>query len=420
MSIPLDRLYHYIENIAKEINEDVVIYRFWPHGSKNLENLEELVGTLSWVEKTLKLNITCHDQEVLSYGLQTNNFTKILESLSLLDYKIHNLIKTPTANDIICLLHSEKRSDHVLKYQNHQCVPVYYWSHALISLDWFRFAQHVQQKKNIKKLFLIYNRAWSGTREYRLRFSELLIKLDLHLHCRTTVNPIEPELGIHYELHRFKNPVWRPSTVLENFFPVSNARSHYSADFDIKDYEATDIEVVLETLFDDSRLHLTEKSLRPIACGQPFILAGTYGSLEYLRSYGFKTFGDIWDERYDQVEDPEERLMRIADLLKQISNWMPAVRERKMAQARAIADYNKKHFFSEKFFKHVTEELKINLTAGINEIASVTNFQPFIDRWKHRLSIKEVRDYLENPEPDRHPGFPALDQVNFVLDTLKN
>jgi hypothetical protein len=33
MSIPLDRLYHYIENIAKEIRgDDVLIYRFYPHG----------------------------------------------------------------------------------------------------------------------------------------------------------------------------------------------------------------------------------------------------------------------------------------------------------------------------------------------------------------------------------------------------
>ena len=73
------------------------------------------------------------------------------------------------------------------------------------------------------------------------------------------INPIEPELGIHYDLHEFKNSIWRPNVVLENFFPISSAKSHYSADFDIEDYESTDIEVVLETLFDDSRIQLTEK-----------------------------------------------------------------------------------------------------------------------------------------------------------------
>ena len=254
----------------------------------------------------------------------------------------------------------------MIKYQNNRCIPVYYWSHALIALDWFRYAQHVRQKKTIKKTFLIYSRAWSGTREYRLGFAESLVLAGLHDHCQTTVNPIDPELGIHYELHDFKNPVWKPQTVLENFFPTSTAQSHYSADFDLVDYEATDIEVVLETLFDDSRLHLTEKSLRPIACGQPFILAGTQGSLEYLRSYGFKTFADIWDESYDKCVDPEERMTAITNLMTQIVGWPADVRKSKLEQAQTIAEYNRQYFFSQDFFDLIAQELTDNLALGIN------------------------------------------------------
>ena len=37
MSIPLDKLYHYLQDI---INEDIIIYRWFPHGSRNLENLK--------------------------------------------------------------------------------------------------------------------------------------------------------------------------------------------------------------------------------------------------------------------------------------------------------------------------------------------------------------------------------------------
>jgi hypothetical protein len=78
---------------------------------------------------------------------------------------------------------------------------VYYWSHGVIARDWFRYAQYVSQEKKINTTFLIYNRAWSGTREYRLRFAELLIHLNLQEHCKTSVNPVEPELGLHYNLH---------------------------------------------------------------------------------------------------------------------------------------------------------------------------------------------------------------------------
>ena len=43
MSIPLDRLYHYIHDVAEQVRGDyVLIYRFWPHGSKNIEDLSVL------------------------------------------------------------------------------------------------------------------------------------------------------------------------------------------------------------------------------------------------------------------------------------------------------------------------------------------------------------------------------------------
>ena len=421
MSIPLDRLYNYIENIAKEINTNVLIYRFWPHGSKKIENLEELTGPPNWSSLILNIHLTCHDQEPLNYEIKkfdtSRGLDKILHSLSLLDYSAHNLQKNKNIYNKMCLLHSEKRSDQLVRYQNHNCIPVYYWSHAVIALDWFRYAQHVTQQKQATKKFLIYNRAWAGTREYRLYFADLLIKLGLHDHCKTSVNAIEPELGIHYHQHQFKNPVWRPQTLIENYLPINKAQSYYSADFDIEDYEGTEIEVVLETLFDDARLHLTEKSLRPIACGQPFILAGTHGSLEYLHSYGFKTFGDIWDESYDLIEDPHKRLIKIVDLMKNIADWTPEQLASKMVHAQEIADYNKKHFFSKHFFDLVIKELTTNLSIGLSQVS--TDVESFISRWEHLLTFEEIINYLEITE-DPTFKIPKIEKINSILNYLRN
>jgi hypothetical protein len=420
MSIPLDRLYQYIDNIVKEITNNVLIYRFYPHGSKNFDDLGELHRS-SWEEYLSFTTLICYDQEPLDYDYYQSPPVPTQETNVINRLKIpRNNLKKITANlsKYYLLLHSEQRSVNLEKYQNDQFIPAYYWSHALISLDWFRFAQHLQQKKNVTKKFLIYNRAWSNTREYRLKFIELLIKLGLENHCQTSVNPVEPELGIHYDAHQFKNPAWRPNILLENYFPLSTAQSHYSADFDIEDYEATDIEVVLETLFDDGRLQLTEKSLRPIACGQPFILAGTHGSLEYLRSYGFKTFGDIWDERYDLVTDPKERLIRITELMQQIANWDQNKQEKKMTRARAIADYNKKHFFSKEFINQVVTELKNNLQSAIskhNKIDIADNVCEFIKKWKEWLLNEEMRSYLENNSKENYL-VPTIAQVeNFLI-----
>lgn len=403
MNIPLSRLYQYIESVSEKINGGrVIIYRFNPHGSKNIQDLSNLHQD-TWFEHTIHPNVWCHDQEPLDHEYYQKNTRQWSDELSNLLDKIAGKVEVKNLNynnDTIfskgLLLHSEQRSENLTKYeQDNELLPVYYWSHAVIARDWFRYAEHVEQRKQVACTFLIYSRAWSGTREYRLKFAELLIDLNLQKHCKTSVNPIEPELGIHYELHTFKNPRWRPETVLENYFPTSDAHSHYSADFDIGDYESTDIEVVLETLFDDSRLHLTEKSLRPIACGQPFMLAGTVGSLEYLRSYGFKTFGSIWGEYYDCIENPQERLVYIATTMRHIANWTPEERATKMAQAQTIADYNRQHFFSQEFFNRVTSELKTNLTSAFAILNSLHPNKQWIDRWSKIIDSEEFKQMPE-------------------------
>lgn len=401
MSVPLDRLYQYIESIAREVRQgNVIIYRFLPHGSKKIEDLSSINPTTTWYEWCTSPYIYCYDQEPLNYDLYENKeFTPAGTPVPYKNWLLAHGFKFKKLNirgdrgdlcdvhDRCVLLHSEQRSRNVELYRSNSFIPAYYWSHAIIARDWFRYAQYEKPQKNVTKKFLIYNRAWSGTREYRLKFSDHLINQDLVDHCKTSVNPIEPELGIHYDQHHFINKHWRPENVIERYFPISQAHSHYSADFDMMDYNATDIEIVLETLFDDKRLHLTEKILRPIACGQPFILAATHGSLAYLREYGFRTFAHLWDESYDFVEDPQERLIRIVELMKQIASWSPEVRENKMALARSIAEHNRQHFFSQEFSNLVVNELKVNLGNALQELTDTNTCQEYFELRKSAAQI---------------------------------
>ena len=417
MSIPLDRLYHFIESVAQDIFQDrVLIYRFYPHGSKNVENMTILTDE-DWQTCELSSSLYCNDQEPLDYQYYKTAKRKVLPLKFL---PLPHFLQDRTVYEKVLLLHSERQSTEVEKYQQDQFIPVYWWSHAVIALDWFRYAQHIKLKKQSKKTFLIYNRAWAGTREYRLRFAEILIHIGLRDFCQISINPVEPELGIHYDYHKFKNPSWRPQTVLEDHFPINGTSSHYSADFDADDYSATDIEVVLETLFDDDRLHLTEKSLRPLALGQPFILASTAGSLEYLRNYGFKTFGSIWDESYDLVTDPEQRLYAITDLMAQIVNAPLEIRERKLIQAREIADYNRKHFFSPEFFNQVIDELTANLTSAINEVKHTTNYQGWLDRWNKYLSDPDILEYVTTQSNTKLLNILAIDYIKSLINSKLN
>ena len=417
MSIPLDRLYHFVESVAQDIFQDrVIIYRFYPHGSKNVEDMTPLKDE-NWQITQLSPALYCNDQEPLDYQYYK---TVKRQGRHPTFVPFPHFLNSRTLYKKVLLLHSERQSVNVKQYQQDQFIPVYWWSHAVIALDWFRYAEHVKLKKQSKKTFLVYNRAWAGTREYRLRFAELLIQLNLQDSCQTTVNPVEPELGIHYDCHKFKNPAWQPQTVLENHFPTNATPSHYSADFDADDYNATDIEIVLETLFDDDRLHLTEKSLRPIALAQPFVLAATAGSLAYLHSYGFKTFGSVWDESYDDIQDPEQRLYAITDLMAQIDNWGPPVREKNLAEARAIADHNQQHFFSQEFFNLVTGELTANLTTALVDVEFTKNYQDWIDRWEHLLSDPDVLECVTNESNLLQVTLPAIDSIKTLINHKLN
>jgi hypothetical protein len=396
MSIPLNQIYNYLDKINNEIYKDsILIYHFRPHGSKKIQDLTGLhnwYSSLDYFAKVHYADMIVHDQEPLNYAQYCSNdiidyiCSKYIDvtrpfiwpitndtsphELKIIEvYKELNL-RFATGNpfsvfDLTLLVHSEKNSAELEIYEKNNFIGVYWWCHAVIARDWFRYYQYVEQEKKVNKTFLIYNRAWSGTREYRLKFIELLIRAELKNQCQTNINATEPELGIHYTLHNFDNPQWRPDIVLEDYFSPSKFGSNASGDIVLDDYESTDIEVVLETLFDDSRQQLTEKALRPIAAAQPFILVSTAGSLEYLRSYGFKTFGDLWNEQYDLVADPKERLIKIIEVMQQIANWDSATRIDKMTQAQAIADYNKKLFFSEEWQASIVNEYKTNFSTAM-------------------------------------------------------
>jgi hypothetical protein len=61
---------------------------------------------------------------------------------------------------------------------------------------------------------------------------------------------------------------------------------------------------------------LCEKSYRPIAAQHPFVMASTAGNLAYLRSQGFETFPELFDESYDDIADWRARMRRIVEIVR--------------------------------------------------------------------------------------------------------
>lgn len=416
MNIPLDRLYYYIEDIACEIfGNNVIIYRFWPHGSKNVDNL--VVLEPGNIKKVLSPEIYCNDQEPLNWKYYENSELsfhekfisqnqmmslqhKLFEQQGLIWEKNNFRHQNPTIWDKALVLHSEKNSQDVELYRKSDFIPVYYWTHAVLARDWFRYAEQISIKKHqITKTFLIYNRAWSGTREYRLKFMDLLIENNLISSCRTWFNQIDPDTKKYYRNHIFENSWYKPINVLEDFFESTLADSNCSADFDINDYNSTDFEIVLETLFSEDKIHLTEKILRPIALGQPFMLVSTPGSLKFLKDYGFKTFDSVIDENYDTVTDHTERLTCIVKVMKQIANWTDNQKADNLKKIKEITEYNKNYFFSKKFSNLILEELQNNLKNGLVELQADNTSKKYLDfrlRVHNNSDIKKILQSVRN------------------------
>jgi hypothetical protein len=380
MSVPLDRLYHYLDDC---VNHDLVIYGWTPHGSIKLEDLKP-IQNYSKFEFLNYPQLLCHDQEPLisnyyskdqiknvAKNLLFNQGLGVSQCDLLLDYHADQYIRGASACanqfDLTMLLHSEQHSTAVTWFSQNGFVPVYYWGHAIIAHDWFRYAEHDPNLNfdlsNIKQDFLVYNRAWSGTREYRLYFAQQLAMHDLTPHTQTAFAAVDN--NTHYVDHVFANKKFQIHMHnLEQLYPANTADSNSSADYCGSDYAACGIEIVLETLFDDSRWHLTEKTLRPIACGKPFILAATAGSLQYLRNYGFETFTGLIDDSYDTIANSQDRLDAIVQEMKRIASLAPDAKQVLYTKLHEIAQRNKQRFFNG-LFDQVIEEYKTNLDQAI-------------------------------------------------------
>ena len=84
-------------------------------------------------------------------------------------------------------------------------------------------------------------------------------------------------------------------------------------------YNDTCISLVVETAQYNPGWIVTEKSYKPCAFYHPMLIIGQPGSLEFLRSQGFESFDNLFDESYDREMDFEKRLHMIVKNLSQVS-----------------------------------------------------------------------------------------------------
>jgi hypothetical protein len=84
-----------------------------------------------------------------------------------------------------------------------------------------------------------------------------------------------------------------------------------------------------------------------------FIVASGQYYLHNLRSLGFQTFDKVIDERYDTIENLEQRMQAVCNTVKSLDGRDPAI--------AAIADHNYHHLLNTDWTGIMIENIKQNL-----------------------------------------------------------
>ena len=238
------------------------------------------------------------------------------------------------------VLHSEKNSKDLLKLQQQNITTLHWFSHAyLCSEFYFKHYQKLNMvtnyiKRPIRHKWMCVNRLIDGPRKYRLDF----------LNCIDTSKGIYSLLDKDPYTSRSLKEIYPNNAVKPNSF---DSHENHSAEIKVDEltpWNTSFLHIVSETVWQE-KIHFTEKVFKPIVLHQPFVVLQAPGSLAYLRSYGFKTFGDWWDESYDTIEDPDQRMQAIADIVDSIGAKSLEELETMRMEMASVLEHNFRHFY---------------------------------------------------------------------------
>jgi hypothetical protein len=356
---------------------------FWPWFQKNLPGVRIFAcdppgrsdpGSVIGYTKNSKDEynyIFFFDQEPIHLDIHADTFKKVRNyNLDIThDMSIPRPIKNGRIADAGYLVTSEYNSENVEHVCNQfRWKSLYYFFHGWAALDWYRgydrtFLIRPWAERTITKTFIAPNRIVAGERQHRLEMLYHIFKNRMthnHVSCPAVcpaenISVLDAVAPLETKYPDIKS-VFSAESLPMNFAGETDHPMH-SCWLSLFDQSAESLlYLVTETVATGRRHHLTEKTFKPIALGMPFVIVGTRGSLEYLRSYGFRTFDGIWDESYDLAED-DVRVQRISSLLRSLDELPAAAKQELFESAHEVIEHNWNHFYNGGFEAVLWKEL---------------------------------------------------------------
>jgi hypothetical protein len=123
--------------------------------------------------------------------------------------------------------------------------------------------------------------------------------------------------------------------------------------------------VVAETNAVNEFNFYTEKVVKPILGRRLFVAVAGQGYLQRLRSFGFKTFGEVIDESYDTEPDASRRWTMALDQIKFLTTQNP---EEIYSKIKSVVEHNQSLMLTNNWYQDFTLQLVDQIAPILNSV----------------------------------------------------
>ena len=218
-----------------------------------------------------------------------------------------------------------------------QATPYWYWILDQSRLRTIKLDQYQPNPKQEKKFFMSLGKSRLH-RDYLYDSLRDLLQDSVHSYLGRGISlPNDWYTGMGGAFDRYVNTDWLDRTCFT--LAVETYIDNY--------IDGTDINYGF-SLTQNDHLFLCEKTYKPIACKHPLLMVSTQGNLSHLRSQGFETYPELWDESYDDIPDWQKRIDQVIQIVR---DFDPRALDNPIVQEKLL--YNSARFFDKELRTHL-------------------------------------------------------------------
>lgn len=215
---------------------------------------------------------------------------------------------------------------------------LYQWKDDITNFD-----ENLAYKQEHLSEIKTYNLLQKRPRAHRIWLFDQMMEKDLLKHGINTMNYIEdsergPDGRIYWHpLVKDSESIDRMNTILP-MMPEKEYTHYKKEDTDAFSDECSGkwqmmfnreivldswVSIISEAAATENQCFLSEKIFKPLVLENPFMVWGDRFTLKKLQELGYRTFGDFWDESYDEGKDTIQRLDALVNSIQDLCNRSP-------------------------------------------------------------------------------------------------